>query len=165
MLHFLNNLPVNLNVFTYCSYNANVIAEEDKMDCEEVALKEYHCVICKETSPSKPDMLMGLVVLVQVTSSVFCSKIQTIARGLICESFYHNVDFFQPTNVLGHRRRGNDRPMLPIRDEDAANFSHQQTLAREFQNKTSNFVDVGFQIRVKWFWKFRSCRIDIFVLA
>lgn len=32
----------------------------------QVVQKEYHCVICGQSSPSKEDKPMGLVVLVQV---------------------------------------------------------------------------------------------------
>lgn len=47
-------------------------AGEDKMDWEgsdqpqQVAQKEYHCVICNQPSPSKEDQPIGLIVLVQV---------------------------------------------------------------------------------------------------
>ncbi|XP_065208799.1 E3 ubiquitin-protein ligase Ubr3-like [Planococcus citri] len=85
------------------------INDEDKMECEEVTLKEYHCVICKETSPSKPDMPMGLIVLVQ------------------------------PTNVLAHKRRNEAKKLLPLRDEDATTSFSQHPLTGEFEKKISSW--------------------------
>ncbi|XP_065200275.1 E3 ubiquitin-protein ligase Ubr3-like isoform X2 [Planococcus citri] len=84
---------------------------EDKMDWEgsdepqEVVQKEYHCVICGQSSPSKEDKPMGLVVLVQATS------------------------------ILGHKKKINERPVLPVCDKDRANSSLRETLASDFEKK------------------------------
>lgn len=95
-------------VFFLLATGLNVIEECAGMEWqdeeEEVLEKEYDCIICNTTSPSTESNPIGLVVLLQSTS------------------------------VVGHRRKGQERPALPLSDSERARHlaSRDATLAAEY---------------------------------
>lgn len=80
--------------------------EDDEEEVEQLREKEYVCIICNRTNPSTEHNPIGLVVLVE------------------------------SSGVVGHRRKKNERLLLPLNDEEHQKPGRHIRLATEFTRRT-----------------------------
>lgn len=99
-----------------------------------VSTKEYHCVICNQTTPSLDDKPMGLIILCQVIiRHLFSHSSKSQEVELLNLPSYCFI--FQPTSVLSHQRQYPDNLSLPVSEDDPL-VPKNDTRAKYFDLRT-----------------------------